>query len=70
MTDYVIKLSLKCFFDVFQGKKIKSELAALVEDLPKTFDKICDSTSGLTLATDFYKDFVQFLTNEYAVFVT
>ncbi|XP_052091242.1 CDK5 regulatory subunit-associated protein 3-like [Mytilus californianus] len=63
-TDLKKKYDSKCKELGIQGKKIKSELAALVEDLPKTFDKICDSTSGLTLATDFYKDFVQFLTNE------
>lgn len=47
-----------------QGKKIKSELAKLVEDLPTTFDKICDSTGGLKTALEYYRDFINFLVKE------
>lgn len=44
-----------------EGKKIKSELAALVGDLPITFNKICDSAGGLKSAVNFYKDFINFM---------
>ena len=62
------KLTPTVNYVFFQGKKIKSELAALVEDLPTTFNKLCDSASGLKPAVDFYRDFVNFLMKEYVLF--
>ncbi|KAK3578328.1 hypothetical protein CHS0354_039035 [Potamilus streckersoni] len=46
-----------------EGKKIKSELAALVKDLPSVFSKIAASTSSLQKAVDFYAGFTDFVTN-------
>ncbi|OWF41135.1 CDK5 regulatory subunit-associated protein 3-like [Mizuhopecten yessoensis] len=45
------------------GKKIKSELSALVKDLPMTFNKIADSSKDLQEAVQFYGDFVNFVMN-------
>lgn len=60
-TDLKKKYESTCKQLGIQGKKIKSELATLVEDLPTTFNKLCDSASGLKPAVDFYRDFVNFL---------
>ncbi|KAL3836336.1 hypothetical protein ACJMK2_021769 [Sinanodonta woodiana] len=46
-----------------EGKKIKSELAALVKDLPSVFFKIAASASNLQKAVDFYAGFTDFVTD-------
>ncbi|KAJ8307201.1 hypothetical protein KUTeg_015285 [Tegillarca granosa] len=44
-----------------EGKKIKSELAALLSDLPDIFSKIAKSTGSLQEAVTFYGNFVNFI---------
>ena len=46
-----------------QGKKIKSELSALVQDLPAQFQRISESASKLSKSVQFYDEFVDFITN-------
>ncbi|KAL5009859.1 hypothetical protein ScPMuIL_012164 [Solemya velum] len=46
-----------------QGKKIKSELSALVSDLPDVFNKLAESCEELKKGISFYDDFVNFLMN-------
>ena len=46
---------------LFQGEKIKTELAALVRDLPADFDHIAASALELEGAVQYYDDFVHFL---------
>jgi len=46
---------------VFQGDKIKSELAALVQGLPAVYEDVALSTQKLKPAVTFYHDFSSFL---------
>lgn len=46
-----------------EGKKIKSELVALLSDLPDVFSKIAKSTDSLQDAVTFYGNFVNFIMN-------
>ncbi|XP_022286338.1 CDK5 regulatory subunit-associated protein 3-like [Crassostrea virginica] len=46
-----------------EGKKIKSELSALVQDLPAQFQRISESASKLSKSVQFYDEFVDFITN-------
>lgn len=49
----------------FQGKKIKSELAALVRDMPRVFDKLAKKSKGLEEAVQYYSAFVDFIMNRW-----
>lgn len=51
---------------IFQGDKIKSELAALVQDLPKVFDGVAAKSQNLKNAVKYYQDFRSFLINRHA----
>ncbi|KAK3105980.1 hypothetical protein FSP39_010044, partial [Pinctada imbricata] len=44
-----------------EGKKIKSELLALVTDLPKEFTRIAESAKCLQPGITYYNDFVKFM---------
>lgn len=44
-----------------QGEKIKSELAALVQDLPNVYDDVAESSVKLKKAISFYEDFCAFM---------
>ncbi|XP_071100814.1 CDK5 regulatory subunit-associated protein 3-like [Haliotis cracherodii] len=44
-----------------EGKKIKSELAALVRDLPTEYQKMAKTTKSLQPAVDYYQNFVSFV---------
>lgn len=46
-----------------QGQKIKTELAAMVRDLPADFDRMAASTQELEGAVKYYDAFVNFLVN-------
>ncbi|XP_048730566.2 CDK5 regulatory subunit-associated protein 3-like [Ostrea edulis] len=70
-TDYTAKAEeLRKKYDAtckqmgIEGKKIKTELAALVQDLPAEFQKISESASKLTKSVQYYDEFVDFLANE------
>lgn len=45
-----------------EGKKIKTELAALVQDLPAQFQQISESASKLSKSVQYYDEFVDFVT--------
>ncbi|XP_060074936.1 CDK5 regulatory subunit-associated protein 3-like [Ylistrum balloti] len=69
-TDYITKAAelrkkynSRCKEMGIEGNKIKSELSALVKDLPVTFNKIADSTKDLQEAVKFYGDFISFVMN-------
>ncbi|KAL4228499.1 CDK5 regulatory subunit associated protein 3 [Mactra antiquata] len=47
-----------------KGDKIKSELAALVKDLPNVFDEVADKSKKLQNAVKYYQDFRSFLLNQ------
>ncbi|XP_045210183.2 CDK5 regulatory subunit-associated protein 3-like isoform X1 [Mercenaria mercenaria] len=57
------KYSNSCKELGIKGDKIKSELAALVQDLPKVFDDVATRTQQLTVALKYYQDFRSFLLN-------
>ncbi|XP_046568066.1 CDK5 regulatory subunit-associated protein 3-like [Haliotis rubra] len=44
-----------------EGKKIKSELAALVRDLPTEYQKMAKTTKSLQSAVDYYLNFVSYV---------
>lgn len=45
-----------------EGKKIKTELAALVQDLPAQFHQISEAASKLSKSVQYYDEFVDFVT--------
>lgn len=47
-----------------QGEKIKTELAALVQDLPRDFEQIAAAAKDLKDAVEYYDDFVRFIMNK------
>ena len=56
------QVRVRCMLDcVFQGDKIKSELAALVQGLPAVYEDVALSTQKLNPAVTFYHDFASFL---------
>ncbi|XP_033733350.1 CDK5 regulatory subunit-associated protein 3-like [Pecten maximus] len=55
------KYNSRCKELGIEGSKIKSELSALVKDLPVTFNKIADSAKDIQEAVQFYGDFVNFV---------
>lgn len=57
------KYSSRCKELGIEGNKIKSELSALVKDLPMTFNKIADTAKDLQEAVEFYGEFVNFVMN-------
>lgn len=57
------KYSNSCKELGIKGDKIKSELAALVKDLPKVFDGVATKTQNLKGAVKYYQDFRSFLLN-------
>ncbi|XP_060578828.1 CDK5 regulatory subunit-associated protein 3-like isoform X2 [Ruditapes philippinarum] len=69
-TDYVNKAaelrkkySNSCKELGIKGDKIKSELSALVQDLPKVFDEVAVQAQKLNGAVKYYQDFRSFLLN-------
>ncbi|XP_064617573.1 CDK5 regulatory subunit-associated protein 3-like isoform X2 [Liolophura sinensis] len=46
-----------------EGKKIKSELATLVRDMPSVFDKLAKKSKGLEGAVQYYSAFMDFIMN-------
>ena len=60
---------LMCFL-IYQGEKIKTELAALVRDLPADFDCIAASAMELEGAVQYYDDFVKFLLRYVHMYIT
>ncbi|KAL8616487.1 hypothetical protein ACOMHN_041090 [Nucella lapillus] len=57
------KYAASCKQMGIQGEKIKTELAALVRDLPSDFDRLALSAQGLGEAVHYYDHFVAFLLN-------
>ena len=45
------------------GKKIKSELSALVRDLPSEYNRIAGMTSSLNSTIEYYENFTKFILN-------
>lgn len=54
------KLSI-LFLTNFQGEKIKTELAALVTDLPQELSKLADLAKSLQDVVQYYTDFSSFV---------
>ena len=46
-----------------KGEKIKSELSALVKDLPTVYDRVAESSKELQTAINYYQDFTHFITD-------
>lgn len=44
-----------------KGEKIKSELSALVKDLPTVYDRVAETSKSLQTAIDYYQDFTSFV---------
>lgn len=68
-TDYTAKAEeLRKKYDAtckqmgIEGKKIKTELAALVQDLPSQFHQISEAASKLSKSVQYYDEFVDFIT--------
>ena len=61
MFDCVFQGDMAVCWTVFQGDKIKSELAALVQGLPAVYEDVALSTQKLKPAVTFYHDFSSFL---------
>ena len=57
-----------CFMTSFKGEKIKSELSALVKDLPAVYDRVAESSKGLQKTIEYYQDFTSFVTDRLVLF--
>ena len=48
------------YMTLWQGRRVKSELLALVQDLPSVYERLGQSSSNLATAIDYYKKFIAF----------
>ena len=55
------KFNVRCRQIGIEGKRVKTELMALVKDMPKVYDDVVSHSNKLTAAVEFYLTFIKFL---------